>query len=108
MAIAPLDLQTLYSQLDKVSKNVVQQQVSQIKNVLDNENNAQKLAEQKKVVEQLPSEENGMNEVKNNSHNSSGNNQQKYYKQKKEEVIEEQEPEVIKDPSLGRKFDISG
>ena len=107
MAIAPLDIQTLYSQLDKVSKNVVQQQVSQIKGVLDNEQNAQKLAEQRKTVEQLPSKEEGMGEIKNNLQNSH-NNQQKYYQQKNEEVVDETEPEVIKDPSLGKKFDSSG
>lgn len=107
MAIQPIDLQTLYSQMDKVSKNVVQQQqYAQLHGSMELAGLVKKDAEKKEAIEKTQEQE-GMAEIKDN--NNSQNQEQKHSKKNQEE---DQQPEValeiIKDPALGNNFDISG
>ena len=61
MAIVPLDLQVLYSQLETVSKRVAhQQQGTQLANAIQQEAHAQQMAEKNSTVQQLQSGEDGI------------------------------------------------
>ena len=54
MAIQPIDLQTLYSQMDKVSKNVVQQQQhAQLHGSMELAGLVKKDAEKKEAIEKI-------------------------------------------------------
>ena len=107
MAILPIDLQTLYSQMDKVSKTVDQQQQhSQLHGSMELAGLVKKDAEKKESIEKTQEQE-GMTEIKDDR---SSKNQEQNQSQKKQN--QEQTPEVvlevIKDPSLGRNFDVLG
>ena len=108
MAIAPIDIQTLYTQLDKVSKNVVQQQQGaalQSSMVMDAK--MQKEIEHQNVVNETKKDEKS-NDVKNDKKGSSGNSNQK--KDEKQDKPKQTHPEqfYIKDPSLGNNLDVFG
>lgn len=111
MGIQPIDLQMVYSQLDKVSKNAVfQQQGLQTQNAINEDVKAHKINEKNKAVEQAAAEENNAVKVRDeNSQKDNQNLQNKKKQENKEEVaVEEIQYEVIRDPSLGSYFDIVG
>jgi len=112
MAIQPIDLQTLFTQVDKVGKNqTALQQGQQIQDAL------QQLQSQKKLEENVHSvnesqdmgEEAGTIKDQNGS-GAHANQGGAKGKQEEEAPVEEekQRPELIRDPALGRNIDISG
>ena len=107
MAIQPIDLQTLYSQMDKVSKNVVQQQQHvQLHNSMELDGLVKKDIQKNEKIEKT-SEKEGMAEIKDGQ-SSKNSGQNPSNKNEKEEVPSEVVLEIIKDPSLGKTIDISG
>ena len=102
MAIVPLDLQVLYSQLETVSKRVAHEQQG------TQEAHAQQMAEKNSTVQQLQSGEDGIQKVKDRA--SGGSSQGGSRKKQQEEEPQEQAPEHIafQDPNLGKYIDISG
>ena len=107
MAIQPIDLQTLYTQMDKVSKNVVhQQQQAQLQGAMQLDGLVKKDIQKSTTVEQMEKQE-SMSSVKD-GHNSNDEKNNSSKKQKSEEVQEEIVLEVIRDPALGKTIDISG
>ena len=69
MAIQPIDLQTLYTQMDKVSKNVVhQQQQAQLQGAMQVDGLVKKDIQKSPTVEQMEKQE-SMSSVKD-GHNS--------------------------------------
>jgi len=111
MAIQPIDLQTLYSQLGTVSKTVVhQQQGAQLQNAIQQEELSKQLLEKRKAVEAASAEEGGPIAVKDRKENASADGEQKRKKEHTEEQAqgEEKKVEVITDPRLGRHIDVSG
>lgn len=108
MGIQPIDIQTLYIQMDNVSKNVVQQQqgsVLQAAMVMDAK--LQKEIETKESVKETKKDEQSKN-VKNDKEGaSSQQNPTKQEKQKQNNPYSKNFV-VIKDPSLGKNLDISG
>ncbi len=107
MAIQPIDLQTLYSQMDKVSKNVVQQQQhAQLHGSMELAGLVKKDAEKTETVEKAQEQE-GMAEVKDNQ-NSKNQEQNQSKKNQKQEESTEVVLELIKDPALGKNFDVLG
>lgn len=109
MAIAPLDLQVLYSQLENVSKTVAhQQQGKQLANAIQQETHAREMLEKSSTVQQLKSGDDSVQKVKDRAAgDSSQNGSQK--KHKEEEDKEEQvAPIAFQDPNLGKFIDISG
>lgn len=112
MAIQPIDLQTLYSQMDKVSKDVAFQQKGVYLNRDVNQADQQKkIDEQHKAIEKAKKEETDADKVKERQEQASGQQGQSQQK-KSEEQQEEPKPEVqynwITDPNLGSHIDISG
>ena len=85
MAIQPIDLQTLYSQMDKVSKNVVQQQQHvQLHNSMELDGLVKKDIQKNEKIEKT-SEKEGMAEIKDGQ-SSKNSGQNPSNKNEKEEV----------------------
>ena len=108
MAILPIDLQTMYASLDKVSKLTSQkQQVDQLQSAMHQEEMTKKLQDQAKAVEKSKMDDSaGIHIKEKNEHSGSQQNSQEH--KEKEESPKKQVFESIKDPSLGQRIDISG
>jgi hypothetical protein len=108
MAITPIDLQTLFTQLDKVGKTQAAQREG-----LAIQQSMQSVQLQKKANEQIQQINEAQNtgegaEKINDNGGSSEQNQKKNGKRREEEEEEEKETvSVLNDPSLGKKIDIS-
>ncbi|MBQ0166021.1 MAG: hypothetical protein KBT02_02795 [Treponema sp.] len=110
MAIQPIDLQTLYTQLENVSKNVAfQQQGMQFKGDMQETERARQEFLKKQAVTKAHEEEELADTVKERKGNN-GQQQQNTKKQMKEEEESEKPVEEIqiRDTSLGRIIDILG
>ena len=107
MAIQPIDLQTLYTQMDKVSKNVVQQQQQvQLHGSMEIADLVKKDLQKNSTVEKTEKQDE-MASVKDKK-NSNEANENHSKKKKENESQENVIIEVIKDPALGQIIDISG
>jgi len=107
MAITPIDLQTLFTQLDKVGKT----QASQ-KEGLAIQQSIQGVELQKKTNEQIQqineAQNTGEGAEKINDHGGGYGQNKKNNGKKKEQKEEEKETvSVFNDPSLGKNIDIS-
>jgi len=112
MAIAPIDLQVLYSQLENVSKNVVhQQQGLQVSNAIHQETFAKQLIEKNATVNKINDSENeniqNVDDRKYSQHNKNNFQKKENQKDELEKDIENKEIEFT-DPNLGKFIDISG
>lgn len=110
MAIQPIDLQTLYTQLENVSKNVAfQTQGMQFKDDMQQTEKARQEFLKKQAVTKTREEEekaDTVHERKNGSNQQQASSQQQ---KRKEEEKEEPANEIqIHDTSLGRIIDILG
>jgi len=107
MAITPIDLQTLFTQLDKVGKIQASQREG-----LALQQSMQSVQLQKKANEQIQqineAQNTGEGAEKINDHGGgSGQNQKKNGRKKEEEEEGKDTVSVLNDPSLGNKIDIS-
>lgn len=111
MAIQPIDLQTLYTQLENVSKNVAfQQQGVQVRDDMQLTEQARQEFLKKRAVTKTREEEEQADTVQERKN---GNNQQQAAARQNKKESEEQEDEPaseiqIHDPLLGRIIDIHG
>ncbi|MCR5699338.1 MAG: hypothetical protein K6G52_06830 [Treponemataceae bacterium] len=106
MAIQPIDLQTLYTQMDKVSKTVIQQQQgAALQNSMIQDAKLQKEIENKNVINETKKDEQ-MNQIKDR--NGSAGNGKNGSKKKNHQEEEKNESYVIKDPALGNNLDVFG
>ena len=114
MAIAPIDLQTLYSQLDKVGKTYGNQaQALQMQNAItDVEKAKQQLEEQKKIASTAMPEEEDTQRVKDRQYRNPQNSEKKQNSESEEEIDEEKEQKpkrsIFQDPNLGQHIDVIG
>jgi len=116
VAIQPIDLQTLYTQLEKIGKTQVQQQVAaqaeREAEIVKNRNEAEKQITTVKETDAgneiagKVHEKNGKQEKGSASETTAHNEPRKGSEDKKETV--EPSKEVITDPALGTHIDISG
>lgn len=116
MAIQPIDLQTLYTQLDKVGKAQVQQQAAtQAARDAENASNKKEAAERMKTVQGTETSEDKTGRV----HERTEPEEREGEGGRKERRDAEAEanaggaetpapPEIIKDPALGAHIDITG
>ncbi|AEF80241.1 hypothetical protein [Leadbettera azotonutricia] len=113
MAIQPIDLQALFTQVDKVGKlQANQREGLQIQQALQQADSQKKAEEQVQSVNEAQGTGEEAEKIKD------GDKQRQYYtpgeggKESPEEADEEEEkkddPSLIRDPSLGRNIDISG
>ena len=106
MAIAPIDLQTLFTQLDKVAKAQSAQRESQvIQQAMQGVQHQRKTEEQIEQVNEAQNMGEGVEKVSDKRQGEHGKGRQKNREQTKSE--EENKPSVFKDPSLVKKIDIS-
>jgi hypothetical protein len=107
MAIAPIDLQTLFTQVDKVGKTQAAQKEGQaLAQSIQGVEIQRKTEEQIKQVNQAQDTGEGADKIndQNRRKNSSGSNEDK---RKNDEKEDEEKKSVLRDPSLGNKIDIS-
>ncbi len=111
MAIHPIDLQTLYAQMEKVGRQQSAEQQA-LANSQDAKKKNNKLDAEKRLTTVQLIEQGGQESMKINE--DAHNDEEHEIKKKKEEAEPEEEKNenkdanYIKDPFLGQKVDISG
>ncbi len=109
MAIQPIDLQTMYSSLEKVSKlTASKQQEMQLQSSIQQEENAKKIQAKATTVEKPDMDDEGPTHIKDQNKGSDENTSHAEKEQQKEEEEIKEPMQVITDPSLGQHIDISG
>ena len=110
MAIQPIDLQALFSQLDKVGKNqAVLREGQQIQDSLQQIQNQRKLEENVQSVNEARRMDEEAEKIKEDKGRRTPHNQGGKQDDSEEEGSrEEEKPDLIRDPALGRNIDISG
>jgi ribosomal protein L12E/L44/L45/RPP1/RPP2 len=110
MAIAPVDLQVLFTQMEKVGKAQAAQREGQVlQQSLQGVQIQKKIEEEINQVNEAQNTGEGAEKVKDKDQEAEGQKNKKNFKKDndEEETEEEQSPSVLTDPSLGRKIDIS-
>ena len=107
MAIAPIDLQTLFTQLDKVGKTHASQREGQsIQQAIQNVQIQRKTEEQIQQVNEAQNTGEGAEKINDRGqHEQSGSG--KKGKGQKGDKEDEELPSILREPNLGRKIDIS-
>jgi len=110
MAIQPIDLQTLFSQMDKVGKSqVVQREGQQINEALQQAQVQKKLEQDVQSVNQSQEMGKEAPSVKDEDKRGTYENKSGSGEKKKEDDDNSEESQsLIRDPALGRNIDISG
>jgi len=110
MAIQPIDLQALFTQLDKVGKNqAVLREGQQIQDALQQVQAQRKLEENVQSVneaQEMGEEAEKIKDDKGHGANQGGGKGNPG--ENADPDPEEEKPELIRDPALGRIIDISG
>ena len=107
VGIQPIDLQTLYAQMEKVGKQQGAEQSGLVAN-RERQEEANRVDAEKRL-NSVKSQESINNErvaIDDNSNPNASSYNQKYKKEKRNE--ENEEENYIKDPKLGARVDISG
>lgn len=108
MAIHPIDLQTLFTQIDKVGKSQVQEKAAQHASQEVARSEVQKQAEtQAHAVRRLPDSEEGLEALKDKEKQAGEGDTSKKREDQKNEGERAGLPQ-IQDPNLGQNIDISG
>jgi hypothetical protein len=110
MAIQPIDLQTLFSQLEKISQQQTHlQQGVQLKNAMQQDELQKKDALRKEGIEEANKLETGPATIKDRE-GSSGNRPgaRSGSSGETEDIPEPKKNDIFTDPSLGNHIDISG
>ena len=112
MAIQPIDLQALFTQLDKVGKNqAVLREGQQIQESLQQIQTQRKLEENVQSVNETQEMGEEAEKIKDDKGRRSYANQDGARGKEEdgeEAASEEEKPDLIRDPALGRNIDISG
>lgn len=108
MGIQPIDLQTLYSQMEKVGKQQGAEQSGAIAN-RERQEEANRIDAEKRLnsVKSSESINNEKLTVDDNT-NPKGSPYNQKYKKEKEKDSDEEDENYIRDPKLGSRVDISG
>jgi microcompartment protein CcmL/EutN len=113
MAIQPIDLQALFTQLDKVAKSqVIQREGQQIQEALQQAQNQRKLEQNVQSVNQSQQMGEEAATIKDEQRRGANANQGRIMGKQEDEdealAPEEEDRDFIRDPALGRNLDISG
>lgn len=110
MALQPIDLQTLFTQVDKVGKaQSAQREGLAVQQALQGAQLQRKIEERIQAVNEAQDAGDGVEKVKDREDASARDNASDRGKGEKDGKDESpaEEPSVIRDPSLGRNIDIS-
>ncbi|AEJ19663.1 hypothetical protein [Gracilinema caldarium] len=109
MAIQPIDLQTLFTQMDKVARQKsAEKEGLVLQQSLQGAVNLKKTEEKVRSVNETKEPEGGAERIKDNN---ARNRSQEEFPEKKEEKKgpnEEKQIDVIQDPDLGKHIDVNG
>jgi len=113
MAIQPIDLQTLFTQLDKVAKNqAMQREGHQMQESIQQIQVQRKLEQNIRSVNEAQDlgDEAGKikDEKRRGGRENSGGAREKNEQEDEELPVAEENRDLFKDPALGRNIDISG
>ena len=110
MAIQPIDLQALFTQLDKVGKNqAVIRDGQQIQDSLQQLQSQRKLEENVRSVNEAQNMGEEAGKIKDEGKGREYQSGTKERQDNAEEApVEEKNKDLIRDPTLGRNIDISG
>ena len=112
MAIQPIDLQALFTQIDKVGKNqAVAREGMQIHESLHQIQNQQKLEQNVQSVNQAQNMGEEAETIKDDNRRGSHENHARSNEKRSDEeeaASMDEERDLIRDPALGRNVDISG
>lgn len=115
MAIQPIDIQTLFSQLEKISKiQSHQTQGLQLHNAIDEDEKSKQDVKKRATVEETHDLSNGIEHTKEwkrsrgSSHQGGDSTDPESSAENEEELTLDQTKETIKDPRLGQHIDVSG
>ncbi|MBP5443086.1 MAG: hypothetical protein J6W60_10140 [Treponema sp.] len=111
MAIQPIDLSTMYSQMDNVAKfSASQNQLAQVVNQVAADRVAQDTSEKAKTVQEVAKEDSEAGTINKDARNGSSNEQRQAKDRKNKDSQEEEAPKQYEftDPRLGRHIDITG
>lgn len=108
MAIQPIDLQTIYSQMSNVAKNVAHQQNgNQLTQAMQENVAVQQEQERLSQVHKTAENEANTRQVKDEGHQNNSFQNQKNQKKSKEEEPEKKKLTEIRESFLGQNIDIS-
>ncbi len=108
MAIAPIDLQTLFTQLDKVAKTQSAQRESQvIQQAMQGVQLQRKTEEQIEQVNEAQNMGEGVEKVNDKKQNDKDKDGEKRKNREQTEKEDEDKSSVLRDLNLGKKIDIS-
>ncbi|HCM27967.1 MAG: hypothetical protein A2Z99_05885 [Treponema sp. GWB1_62_6] len=108
MAIQPIDLQTLFSQMDKVGKSQAElKEGAQMQQALVGAANQKKLDDRVRSVNETRDPGDGPEKVKDRPPKRGGDKGSRKKDGKKDED-EHESSEIVRDPDLGRNVDLSG
>lgn len=111
MAIQPIDLQTLFSQMDKVGKSQSEQTEGvHIQQSLQGALTQRKVEERSHSVNETPDSGNGLERIKDKPRKRGGGNARgkSASDEQKSGEAEEDRSEIVTDPNLGKNIDLSG
>lgn len=109
MAIQPIDLQTMYSQMNNVAKTVaVQQQGGQLTQAMQEAQRVQQNSEQAAQVHKAADSESKSGQVNKDGHDSQEYNPQENKKKEQEEQLAETKTVKLREAHLGNHIDIMG
>jgi hypothetical protein len=108
MAIAPIDLQTLFTQLDKVAKTQSAQKESQvIQQAMQGVQLQRKTEEHIEQVNEAQNMGEGVEKVNDKKQNEKDKSEEKRKSREQAEKEGEDKSSVLRDLNLGKKIDIS-
>jgi len=108
MAISPIDLQTLFSQVDKVGRTQIAQREGQaLAQSMQGVEIQRKTEAQIRQVNEAQNTGEGIEKVNDNSQKQNTGGKKDERKPGEKEKTEKEHLSVLRDPSLGNKIDIS-
>ncbi|WP_296022539.1 hypothetical protein [uncultured Treponema sp.] len=108
MAIQPIDLQTIYSQMGNVAKNVAHQQNgNQLTQAMQENASVQQKQEQLAQVHKTAENEAVASQIKDEAHQNNSFQNQRNQKKNQEEELEKNKLTEIRESFLGQNIDIS-
>jgi hypothetical protein len=109
MAIQPIDLQTLFTQIDKVGKEQMNQKEGvHLQSVLQNAQLQKKTEERFHSVTELQDTGDGAERIKDRNGRRQGGEHAPGRNGGEDAAEDAEDPPVIRDPALGKNIDISG
>jgi hypothetical protein len=108
MAISPIDLQTLFTQMDKVGRQeAAQREGAALLQALQQARTQEQTDERIRSVNEAQNTGEGAEEIRDKNGGRGGQEGNPHRREEPEEAAEAEAGAVIRDPDLGRNIDVS-